>query len=102
MNTQHTHGPWHVDPSETNTHLTSVFNGLQDRGHLPRPWNVAICTGPQARANARLIAAAPDMLAALEELAETAPLDIEAEDSVNEYRKFVMRTARKAITKATQ
>ena len=102
MHTKHTPGPWHVDPSEQNTHLTSVFHGEENRGYLPRPWNVAICTGPQSLANARLIAAAPDMLAALEELAETAPLDIEAEDSVNEYRKFVMRTARKAITKATQ
>jgi hypothetical protein len=30
-----------------------------------RPWNVAICTGPQAHYNAQLIAAAPDLLAAL-------------------------------------
>lgn len=54
----------------------------------------------KSAANARLIAAAPDLLAALENLAETAPIDIEA-DTVDAYRKFVLTTARNAIAKAT-
>ena len=97
---KHTPGPWHLDTARGNTHLSSVFHGKDNRPFLERPWNVAICTGPQSEANARLIAAAPDLLAALENLAETAPIDIEA-DTVDAYRKFVLTTARNAIAKAT-
>lgn len=64
MNPKHTPGPWRVDMAKNNAHLTSVFSGAE-RPFLEREWNVAICTGPQSVANARLISAAPDLLAAL-------------------------------------
>lgn len=64
MNTRHTPGTWRIDTAQNNTHLTSVFSGAE-RPFLEREWNVAICTGPQSGANARLIASAPDLLAAL-------------------------------------
>lgn len=77
MGTKHTAGPWRIDgceirnPSGPNDLLISHGNGdtfspliaqvHQDEGRLP------------ARANAHLIAAAPDMLAALQELVSSYP-----------------------------
>jgi hypothetical protein len=57
--TEHTPGPW-------KSKNTVVFNPQGDtpEGH----WQLAACQGPNGTANARLIAAAPDLLAALEGL----------------------------------
>jgi len=65
---QHTPGTWSIDLAKNNTHLTSVYHG-DERPFLERPWNVAICTGPQSESNARLIASAPDLLAFAERVA---------------------------------
>ena len=67
--TKHTHtqGPWNVDLAKNNAHLASIYHEAESP-FLERPWNVAICTGPQSQSNARLIAAAPDLLAVLKNL----------------------------------
>lgn len=62
MSTEHTPGPWHV---------TADYCGalaVNDHLQFPSEFPVALIGGPLAdkRANARLIAAAPDLLAALE------------------------------------
>ena len=50
---QHTQGPWQIRFSEMNKNLASVT----DNSRNP----IAPCVGPQAEANARLIASAPTM-----------------------------------------
>ncbi len=63
QNAQHTPGPWSACSGDAgqkfNIECAGTGNDL-----LP----VAILKGPDRRANARLIAAAPDLLAALEEI----------------------------------
>jgi hypothetical protein len=62
----HTPGPWVAEPEYEGDDATLVHaNGvtIADCGYLPRPLAVA-------EANARLIAAAPDMLALLKEFYE--------------------------------
>lgn len=96
--TDHTPGPWgasgvHV---RTETHTVAVAVGQTRKA----PWD-----GPDASvdydqccANARLIAAAPDLLEALEEVLE----DITHEDHVpgDWSVQVVVRKAREAIAKA--
>ena len=57
MKTEHTQGPWQVHYSHANKNLASVT----DRNREP----IAPCVGENAEANARLIAAAPELLEAL-------------------------------------
>lgn len=67
MNNQHTPGPWTVKSHENDTYTIHVACKSWES------WAVAHiedCT--QDEANARLIAAAPDLLAALEDLLKTA------------------------------
>lgn len=68
MNTQHTPGPWHVNTLETVPHTIHAL-----RGHVA---DVSRGTmnevgADEIEANARLIAAAPDLLAAAIEAADT-------------------------------
>jgi hypothetical protein len=90
--TEHTPGPW-------KSKNTVVFDPQGDtpEGH----WQLAACQGPNGTANARLIAAAPDLLAAL----EGAAFHIQTLTSAMspEYQKgdqVVLRKARAAIVKA--
>lgn len=94
METKHTPGPWHVPKDIPGPR---VFG--------PDKWMVADCCGiirrstEEEKANANLIAAAPDMLAALKcciaVLAEPAALFPEHGDEVHAYR-----TAADAVAKA--
>lgn len=62
MKKEHTQGPWQVHYSLANKNLASVT----DRNREP----IAPCVGENAEANARLIAAAPELLAALKAIAD--------------------------------
>ena len=99
----HTPGPWTLHPTALHPAVRSV--GTPDAG--PR----RICTvgtmngNPVDKANARLIAAAPELLEALKE-AENALADyiptIERTGASLNYGHSVLKKARAAIAKATQ
>ena len=101
---KHTPGPWHVMYS--NQHITSA-GGLSVRRimiHGGKPGgihhqNVAQCLNEQAEANARLIAAAPELLAALEQIKR---LSLEADRSRLDVASMLGDIARAAIAKAVQ
>lgn len=63
----HTPGPW--DLSQRNPYPGCRYAIMPDaNGH---GWNIAhVCNGEDAAANARLIASAPDLLAALEDVTQ--------------------------------
>jgi hypothetical protein len=87
MTTQHTPGPWYPDYTPFGKKKSlQVTWGPEDN------WGVAQIDGPNKEANLRLIAAAPELLAALQALADIA----EEED------QFPIHTeaAREAIAKA--
>jgi hypothetical protein len=74
MDTKHTPGPWEVRcGQETNRPRAIVApndTGPGGVGSIVR-WNgIGFPSSPAAQANARLIAAAPDMLEALQEIAD--------------------------------
>lgn len=86
----HTPGPW-----KTRSHRSNVYvsGGIDDSDK--ELWITVQTPGDEIRAaNARLIAAAPDLLAALKELVADKYLG----DPINADR---MKTARAAIAKAT-
>lgn len=67
---KHTPGPWHVI-ERTNGQAFSIGCQVQTKGNFVTTHYIANITDgatPQAEADARLIAAAPDMLEALREL----------------------------------
>jgi hypothetical protein len=63
MKAQHTPGPWKVGDRQPDNHAVNV---LDPRGFLTAQARAAGAGWDGAKANARLIAAATDMLAALE------------------------------------
>lgn len=73
---KHTSGPWTASPRQDG--LYNIYAG---------PHDVALCVRPS---NAALIAAAPDLLAALQSMLEG-----------NHNQQDVRESARAAITKAT-
>ncbi len=70
-NVKHTPGPWHVDPKSPEE---SFFEGVNILRHDGLAVAVALHNGdifaPEHEANARLIAAAPELLLTLNELLE--------------------------------
>lgn len=95
--TKHTPGPWHSDICTSNTALSSVHCF----GPIPaihRPWNVAICCGPQSAANARLIASAPTILCMLERMVVEATM---SEAAMAHFAPLTLEQARAAIQRAT-
>ena len=101
MTTQHTPGPWiGAGPSFGDTfprYTTSIMTDWEheDEGHID------ICELPfhhhddENEANARLIAAAPDLLEALKEMLDN------HEDACTGYGEGAAEKARAAIAKAT-
>ena len=67
MTTEHTPGPWAIYPETNGSEICAVYHapGLPIRQMIARP-----VVGENWIANARLIAAAPDMLEALRRSAE--------------------------------
>lgn len=102
MKTQHTPGPWYVFVEKHNWGFTPhVTTSPEPKGGAP------ICTfnglayrdGSETEANARLIAAAPDLFDALSDLLER----IERSPTLLPHISADTRNAaRAAITKATQ
>lgn len=94
MKTAHTPAPWESD-SRTHQNATYMQSGHQNENG---GWVVCTCWGPDRDANARLIAAAPELLAAL----------AACEQMLSEYRSTGRMTgwdaardsARAAIAKA--
>ena len=92
MNTPHTPGPWNISNSASPAHSPQF--GIYAEGERN---NLAIVYNDNAEANARLIAAAPDLLAALKDL-----LDYEDDRPGKGTRGAeVYRAAVSAVTKAT-
>lgn len=105
MNTKHTPGPWKLDPSFDP--ITNIFQQIAGGGFFVATVTHGNAKGREEReANARLIAAAPDLLAALE-------LCITSEGAacfsdMNSHPEYMQRRlyaisdlARAAIAKAT-
>lgn len=100
MKAQHTPGPWKVEsvPAVMSTLqkdflITYTDDGL--RSHVARLFDNSLCTEHgTTEANARLIAAAPELLAALESMLTHIGMD---ED---EWNKPTFDQARAAIAKA--
>lgn len=88
---RHTPGPWQINSKDRSQVLDSHGS---TRGCAP----IAHCVGTEseARANAKLISAAPDMLKALKDFLE----DYSSEDGLGPM-KYYARVAQDAIAKAT-
>lgn len=80
MQTQHTPGPW------------TAFKDMLGKWHVDHEDGHCIIQGEKAEANARLIAAAPELLAALQNLLDA---DMTSESAIK-----VVHNARIAIAKA--
>jgi hypothetical protein len=87
MNTKHTPGPWSFEPAfKIGEHwaagaahgVTANDNKDKWRGYVTN----VLANSPNAEANARLIAAAPDMLDALRQW-QYAQRELDAEEMVN-------------------
>lgn len=106
MKTSHTPGPWRVAAlNETDSYITTEYN-TADTGPIARmyfqPHNGDMRRAAQAtEANARLIAAAPELLAALVRLtaAQDASIDQFTAKEITEI-EAAMAEARAAIAKA--
>jgi len=103
MNTPHTPGPWEIDP-DVSTDVIRM-DGSRDRV------GVADCmsfNGPEieeCEANARLIAAAPELLQAVIDLLAVAPSKAPAAGllvGIEEKHAEAIRNAKQAIAKATE
>ena len=74
MTAKHTPGPWRVVVGpKYNSHITAT-NGFAGPGgiiNVTLPRSIAFPSSAEGQANARLIAAAPEMLAALRAFVET-------------------------------
>ena len=86
---EHTPGPWMVDTETGVVVRRSSFRGVVASIH---PYN--------RTANARLIAAAPDMLAELEDMTNVAEKAIIASGTYAEFAAIRVERARAAIAKA--
>lgn len=90
----HTPGPWYADKLQDRTAFNIFMPGYGSAGaQVFHCSNATACMGPQVEANARLIAAAPELLTALQKLVRAIdrlpgnnPLDglaDEARDAIN-------------------
>ena len=98
---KHTKGPWKVDYTKQNVRaglgVNVAFCGESGVYGVNGSQSVGVM---EARANARLIAAAPDLLAALQSIAECCDEDHAARDYASRQTE-IRGIARAAIAKAT-
>ena len=85
--TTHTPGPWAIAAGKTFCAIRTDGRVIADMRHVGQHYN---------KADARLIAAAPDLLQALKDMLDN------HEDACTGYGEGAAEKARKAITKATQ
>ena len=101
MNTKHTPGPWRLstsNPLAVNTSSAEMAIGIATtHGTDDSNYSSFFPSLEQAEANARLIAAAPELLDALQSLLARVSSDIIANQCWHEEQ----RAARAAIAKAT-
>lgn len=109
MKTQFTPGPWQVCEKYTDRHVYPIGHPVgADYKHISILAEVNSCGGTpdQCKANARLIAAAPQLLAALQRLAMqtegTIALHKQEGKTILQGDLVPLRQARAAITAATQ
>lgn len=90
---EHTPGPWEWDAGDIGAEYSVPYSDIfKDAGEIIiASFNDNI---PEGRANARLIAAAPDLLEALEDIAR-GPLQ-----GPGDFKVYAQETARKAVAKA--
>lgn len=91
----HTQGPWVVEPITNEEEAYGVYASAENAFVAVTPW------GPNTEENAHLIAAAPDLLAALQYLlAQTIEADEDASIGLTEGEEEAAQMARAAISKA--
>lgn len=94
--TNHTPGPWYCIPTSYHAHDYRLIK--PDK--TPLPYQAEANDHSEARANARLIAAAPDLLAALSELSCIVQGLLDGDDCRHSIDSFTLQPARAAIAKA--
>ena len=95
-----TPGPWYATGKLTRYVEARIDGGLIQEVAACGPTKADGGYGPQQEANARLIAAAPDLLEALQDIAEYWNQD-QNEAAMADACWHAIHTARAAITKAT-
>jgi hypothetical protein len=103
MKTQHTPGPWHADAEGIVRHTGSDTAVKLASGYIENAF-VGDDGTDETRANARLIAVAPDLLAVVKELVEIERRDSLADPdqaATGAHRERTWDAARAAVAKAT-
>ena len=96
--TAHTPGPWYADKLQDRTAFNIFMPGYDSAGaQVFHCSNATACMGPQVEANARLIAAAPDLLAALRTLVDYFGPHPDVDNGLDE----ALTAARAALSAAT-
>lgn len=95
---QHTPGPWNIAPHDHANTIWAVNGGICDvfHGNEDDDRTASVENKEEADVNARLIAAAPELLAALIELER-----VESSPHSETTRYLAREQAREVITKAT-
>lgn len=105
MSAAHTPGPWLIRQGDEWTHDVVTLEGENIDGE-PLYWNVASASGrrDEVKANLRLIAAAPDLLEALQAVLPFIPTTSAAEGGAAKYSEYVRAAdmVRAAIAKAVK
>ena len=96
--TKHTPGPWEIKPEESNRNYIrirgSLVGELYKIANVPLPDYDCERDAKECRANTRLIAAAPDLLEALQNLVD------QCEQEPGWHQAPAIQSARAAIAKA--
>ena len=108
MSLQHTPGPWIISADPMHFYsLTTVIGGKESHQKNGPPQQMIVQVGgfaewQEAEANARLIAAAPDLLEAAQRFVEVMDESFDHPDTASEIDKLnkVADAARAAIAKA--
>ena len=100
MKTKHTPGPWHVGHTSNTEEGKNEFIDIDSKkGSIARAWHPNVFSGTQkeTEANAKLIAAAPELLEALKAIKD----NIKELAIDNIVKVGILGLTQKAIEKAT-